>query len=287
MDDKPISEEHIIEENINEEPIVKQSGKNYVTEICLSGACNRGISYLGCFKKMEGTSIGTFVGICYVLGYSTSELLKIIIEKDMKNFKDISFEKDGAVLKGDQYKNWVFDVLSKKIDPNITLAELYKKTNITFVASTTCIHSTNKDFGEGLNYLSHITAPKMPLIIAINCSMAFPFIFPPVIYEGGHFIDGGVLDNFPVNIVSSSALGLRVNFKTLDGSISIKNPISYVGKIYELMSLRFSHLINKNLENTINIDCGDFDLIEFDMSIDDKITLYKRGYSAMSDFLNC
>ena len=82
----------------------------------------------------------------------------------------------------------------------------------------------------------------MSLFNAVNCSMAFPFIFPPMEYKGCQFIDGGVLDNFPMDLLSVNAIGLKVNFKPIDSSTSTKNPISYIGKIFELMSNRFKIL---------------------------------------------
>lgn len=133
--------------------------------------------------------------------------------------------------------------------------------------------------------MSHINTPNVPLITAINCSMAFPFIFPPISYLDCQFIDGGVLDNFPIDLLSDKALGLKVNFKPIDGFTSIKNPISYIGKIFELISQRFKDL-KPNISTTIvSTDCDDFDLIDFDLSIDDKITLFKRGYVTMEKFL--
>jgi predicted acylesterase/phospholipase RssA len=268
-----------------------------ITEICLSGACNRGISYIGCFKKLEelkllklekivGVSIGSFIAACYMIGYSSDDLLEMIIDKNMNEFKDFSINETGALLKGEQYKNWVYEVLSKKEDPNITLDKLFEKTNIEYTVTTTCIHSVGNEFSEGMVYLNHKHTPDMSLFTAVNCSMAFPFIFPPVNYKGYQFIDGGVLDNFPMDLLSLNAIGLKVNFKPIDSSTSTGNPISYIGKIFELISNRFKILKNEQHQNIIMINCDDFNIIDFGMSIDDKITLYKRGYNAMDIFLN-
>lgn len=267
-----------------------------ITEICLAGACNRGISYIGCFKKMEelnildlkkivGVSIGSFIGACYMLGYSSEELFDVVISKNMNEFKDFSISESSSLLKGEQYKNWVFEVLARKEDPNITLKELFDKTGIEYTVTTTCIHSGSSEFPEGIAYLSHKHTPDISLFTAVNCSMAFPFIFPPMIYKNCHFIDGGVLDNFPMDLLSIDALGIKVNFKPMDSSTSTKNPISYIGKIFELMSNRFKVLKNEKHQNIITIDCDDFDIIDFGMSIDDKITLFKRGYKTISKFI--
>jgi len=280
---------------MTEEKIEKITIPELITEICLSGACNRGISYIGCFKKLEelkllnltkivGVSIGSFIGACYMLGYSSEELLEAIINKNMNEFKDFSISESSSVLKGEQYKIWVFEMLSKKEDPNITLKQLFEKTGIEYITTTTCIHSESSEFLEGVVYLSHNHTPDMSLFTAVNCSMAFPFVFPPMIYKNCQFIDGGVLENFPIHLLSINATGLTVNFKPIDSFTSTKNPISYIGKIFELMSNRLKILKDEKHQNIITVDCDDFDIIDFGMSIDDKITLYKRGYNAMTKF---
>jgi hypothetical protein len=152
--------------------------------------------------------------------------------------------------------------------------------------TSTCIYAPNQQFKEGINYFSHKETPDMPLIVAIMASMSFPFIFPPVVYKDFHFIDGGVIDNFPLDQVSEKALGLKVNFSPIDGLNSTKSPISYIGKLFELISQRIKSLNPGTTKKIVNIKCDDFGLIDFEMSMDDKITLYKRGYNSMSSFLD-
>jgi len=272
--------------------------RNAIEEICLAGACSRGVCYLGSIKKLEeenlidlkkiaGVSIGSFIGACYIIGYSTEEMLDIIIQKETKDFQDISLtEVQGAVLKGENYRGWVHEVISAKIDPNITLRELYRQTKIDFVMTATCIYSPGDDFEEGINYFSHVHTPDMPLVTAVNASMSFPFVFPPIVYNGYHFVDGGVLDNFPLDRVGENALGLRVNFTPVDGLTSTRSPISYIGKLFELISRRMKFLNPGSTKNIVCIMCDDFSIIDFEMSIDDKITLYKRGYTAIEKWLN-
>ncbi len=265
-----------------------------IEELCISGACNRGICYIGALKKLEdqlsikkvlGISIGSFIAVCYIIGYTPDEMLDHIINKNVKDFKDISLEENGAILSGVTYKNWVYEMIERKVNPNITLLEFYEKYKIHFIATTTCIHSEKGDFKEGIVYLSHEHTPSIPLIVAINSSMAFPFVFPPIYYNGNKFIDGGILDNSPYELLSPDSLKLKVSFKPIDSDTSINNPISYVGKIYELISKRMCHLKNIDETNVITICCEDFEVIDFEMNIDDKITLFKRGYLTTERFL--
>jgi NTE family protein len=236
-------------------------------------------------EKILGVSIGSFVAACYIIGYNSDELLEIIMNKNTDNFKDITFEERGSILKGENYKQWVHDILSVKINPYITLKELYEKTKIHFMCTTTCIYSENKNYNEGIVIMSHENTPDVPLIVAINSSMAFPFVFPPINYDNAKFIDGGILDNIPYGLLDEKALNLRVGFKQINGSTSIDNPISYASKIFELISKRYIQLKKFENINIIRIPAEDFSMMDFDMTIDDKITLFKRGYTAAEEYL--
>jgi NTE family protein len=305
VDDEKVDDENnsveekdveVVDNEKNSVEVIDEKSK--ITELCLAGACNRGVCYIGSIKKLEeleildiktivGVSIGGFIAVCYILGYTPTEMLDIIIQKDTKDFKDISLtEAQGAILKGNEYRKWIREVISEKVNPDITLSDLYKLTKINLIMNTTCIYSVDPKYPEGMVHMSHVHTPDMPLIVAINSTMSFPFIFPPIIYEGNHFIDGGVLDNFPLDQVSKNALGLRVNFSPIDGLTSTKSPISYIGKLFELISSRLKYLSPGSSDNIVCIECEDFGLVDFEMSIDDKITLYKRGYQAIEDFLD-
>lgn len=265
------------------------------TEICLAGACNRGISYIGVLKRLEeldlidlksltrvvGVSIGSMIAACILLGYTTDELFDEIINKNISDLKDFTINEPSAILKGNEYKKWVHEIVTRKESADITLLELYNKTNIHFIITTTCIQSNSELYPEGYIQLDHNNSPDMPLITAVLSSMAFPFIFPPVEYQGHLFIDGGVLDNFPMKLLDINAIGIRVNFKQIEDST--KNPILYIGKIFELLTVRYRELKNEQHKNIIIVDCSDYSMIDFDMSIDDKITLYMRGYESVNE----
>lgn len=279
-----------------------------ITSLCLAGAFNRGICYIGSLKKLEesslidlkkvvSVSIGSLISIGIIIGYTPDEMYKLIVEKDTKEFMDISILKGngGGVLKGEIYRRWVHNTIFQKLISNkwindindlFTLKDLYNRTNIDAIITTTCIYSENSEFNEGVVYLNHSTHPDIPITTAVNASMSFPFIFPPVEYKNAYFVDGGVLNNFPIEKIDKDGLGIRPLHKPLNGLECTKNPISYVNKVFELMSKHSEALKGIEYDNVLNIECENFNSVEFDMSIDDKITLYKLGYQAMEIYIN-
>lgn len=154
--------------------------------IVLSGGGARGIAHLGVLKALEengvhpdiisGTSAGAIVGGFYCAGFSPDEILKIIIKTNMLSiFKPafswkglLSMDKFASILK--TYLPHSFEQLLKPLKIAATELEQGK------------IHYF--DSGE--------------LIKPILASSCLPVLFNPIEIEGKKFIDGGILNNLPV-----------------------------------------------------------------------------------------
>lgn len=94
----------------------------------------------------------------------------------------------------------------------MTLAQFYAETGVelSVVAADTT--------GGRLLVLNHHTAPACPLVWAVRMSMSIPFVWPEVIWSvewgaylgmpiAGHaVVDGGVLSNFPIELLISDEL---------------------------------------------------------------------------------
>jgi len=83
----------------------------------------------------------------------------------------------------------------KNLSENITLKEYYEYTNVELYIVTCDI---NNSLSKKV-ILSHKTHPDLELIKAIYMSSTFPIIFKPLIENEKCFIDGGLVNNFPLN----------------------------------------------------------------------------------------
>ncbi len=84
---------------------------------------------------------------------------------------------------------------AKEFDENITLNQLYEKTNIEIYMYTTNINSLELETVS----LSYKTHPDLEFYKAISMSSAFPLMFMPICDTSNCYIDGGLLNNFPLN----------------------------------------------------------------------------------------
>ena len=252
-----------------------------IKELCISGASQRGLSYLGAIKCLEdeqilkrdllekivAVSIGSFVSACYLAKYDMTELLEIIIDTDISLFKDIQFT-DISILKGHSYKNWVMDVLSKKLPRTETMSSFYKRTSVDFIIGTVCLE-------DGLVFISHNNFPDMLLIDALMASMSIPFVFQPYIIDGKTYVDGGLISNLPMQELGPNAIGIKSKRKRHG---QIYNTMSYIIKLFETVTDHIKKIDPYKSNNIFDINVSDPNVVNFDIDIDDKITLYKEGF---------
>jgi predicted acylesterase/phospholipase RssA len=83
---------------------------------------------------------------------------------------------------------------AKGLTKNTTFKQLYEFNNIDIHVFST---NLNGDRMKSVD-ISYKTHPNMSVIRGISMTTAYPFIFCPVIEEGNCYVDGGILNNFPV-----------------------------------------------------------------------------------------
>lgn len=254
-----------------------------ISELCIAGASHRGVAYVGAMKYLEeigvlrrqdlkkliGVSIGSFIGTCFILGFELDVFLDYLLKTEFGPFQDISLTgNDLSLLQGLSFRKWVRDTLSLKIDPDILLSEFKEKTGVHLIVSAVSIDE-DKVIYLGLER-------DMRLCDALICSMNFPFAFPPYTVDGITYIDGGLVDNFPMQLLGPSAVGLMATRKK-SNKLSFFN---YPVKLYDILKSKLESLVKYESINIIKLDLSDASLLEFSLNEDDKLTLYAEGYLA-------
>ena len=154
-------------------------------------------------KSIYGCSIGAYIGVILSLGYNWEWLDDYFIKRPWDKVIGINPSSviESLMKKGIIGERFVRDSLeplltARDINCNITLKEFYKINGIDIHIYSANINTENIEKVD----LSHKTHPDLSLISAICMSTAFPVVFQPVIDDnGGCYIDGGILNNFPLN----------------------------------------------------------------------------------------
>ena len=273
-----------------------------IKNLVLSSGSIIGVSYLGCLQILEernlvenienilGCSVGALFGLYMSLGYSSSELYKILkkvnfsdmtnIEyNDIINFTDNFGLQDGLKI----MKITEIMIKAKTKNPDITFLELYNLTKKNFIVLATCLTDRKEE------YFNYKLTPDVKVIDAVRMSISIPFLFKPVIYNNKYYVDGAVINSYPMDYFKDEmdkTLGILIH--TL-GSCNIKNIEDFC------LSILFCSLINKKNDtyekykhNTIIVSKYSGACSGFNFSIDDKIkeTLIEIGRDQCDKGLN-
>jgi NTE family protein len=195
----------------------------------LSGGGVRGISHLGVLKalneagifpnQVSGSSAGAIVGAMYCQGYSPDEVLKIIIETNY--FKLL---RPAISWKG------LFN-----LDSLAQLLKTYLPHNDFSALKTTLIVAAT-DIGKG--EVVYFDSGK--LIDPILASSCIPGMFEPILYDSRYLVDGGVLNNLPVEPLQGKCdLIIGVNCNHLPELGKVRNVKNLIERAV-MMNLNFN-----------------------------------------------
>lgn len=158
------------------------------TGIALSGGGVRGVAHLGVLKalneagifpdRITGTSAGAIVGAFYCSGYEPDEILEIIIKTKFFKFLRPAISKKG-LLKMDVLESLYGHFLAQNDFSNLKIP--------LSIAAVDISKSKVEYFSEG-----EIIKPLM-------ASTCIPGIFDPVYIGNDAFVDGGILNNMPID----------------------------------------------------------------------------------------
>ena len=197
----------------------------YKLGFALSGGGARGFAHLGAIKALEekniypdiiaGASVGALVAVFYADGYTADEILDIATSI---KFTSIA---EGTIPRGGFFKTTGIQHLLQKHLRAKTFEEL--KIPVKVIASDIELGHV-KVFSEG------------DIIPAVMASCSVPIIFMPVMVDERHYVDGGLLMNFPVSTIREECekvIGINISPVTsrqYDGSLKyvIERAMNYM-----------------------------------------------------------
>ena len=199
--------------------------KPYKIGIALSGGGIKGLCHAGVLKALEergikpdiisGVSSGAVVGALYADGYTPDEIAKLFEDITLRNMTKVHVP-DGGFFRMDMFQAFLSQKLRSK-----TFEDL---------AIPLRIVATDLDKGRSVVFASG------NLIDSIVASCCLPVLFCPKIIDGVHYVDGGVLKNFPVSTIRNDCekvIGVNASVKVADEyKLSIINVAS---RSYDLM----------------------------------------------------
>lgn len=272
--------------------------------LALSGGGIRGIAHAGVLQALEdngikidvigGTSAGSLIASLYAIGVKPIDILNEFKQNADKIIKTSHFPIIAGI--GSYLKNKRINLTGLKSGEEIE--KIYNDkalefgiTNINQIKMPLVIPSvdliSSKEFvftnyvpkkEEKEQYITDITVGK-----AVRASSSFSAVFSPCLYKEYAFIDGGALDNTPVNEVKKQGADkvIAVIFES-DPITQESNIMDIVMKTIDIMGSKISEEsleISDYVLNIVTDKTGLLDVQKLDMC-------YEYGYQAVIDNLD-
>lgn len=240
--------------------------------LVLSGGGAKGVAHIGVIKVLEeagipidyiaGTSIGAIVGGLYSIGWSTRELDSLVRNQDwMALLSDRIPRKDKLLSEKEISDKYILSVplsLDKKF--SIPSGVLAGQSVLNLLNEMTLgYHDESLDFdslpipfacvaydmvkGEEVVYRSG----NLPT--AIRASMSIPGAFAPVVRDSMVLVDGGIYNNFPVDVARDMGAEIVIGVDLATGPHDMDGLTSMMGLIDQITTFLGREQYTENLKH--------------------------------------
>ena len=266
----------------------KPNGENLKVGLVLSGGGAKGMAHIGALKVIEeagvridfigGTSMGAIVGALYASGYSAIQIdslfsrndFGVLIQDELPRTAKPFYEKEAAeryalTLPFNKFKVSIPAALSGGQNIyNELVQALYHVKDISDFNDLPipffCI-ATDVETGE------EILLNKGYLPGAIMASGTFPSLFMPAEVDGRILIDGGVLNNYPIDRVRALGADLIIGIDVQHGLRGRDELNSATEVLLQINNYRtVSHMKEKSLKTEVYIkpEMESYSVIDFE-----------------------
>lgn len=196
---------------------MKYPFKNLVFE----GGGIKGIAYVGALQilhekgvlagieRVGGTSAGAINALLLGLNFTLPEVRDIMKTIDFRKFMDDNFGivrdikrvvEDYGWYKGDYFYKWVEDLIKSKTGNSCATFADVQQQAVAKNFKDLYFMGTNLSTGYS-EIFSNEHTPQMKLADAVRISMSIPLFFAAVVgAKGDVYVDGGVLNNYPIRV---------------------------------------------------------------------------------------
>jgi NTE family protein len=198
--------------------------------LVLSGGAAKGIAHVGVLKALEeneipidyitGTSMGGIVGGCYAAGMSPAQIEEIILSKeflqwvngkleDGHNYYFTRDDDDASFLRLNLSLDSTFSILfnaslASDLSLNFALAEKLAQPSAIAHNNFDSLFVPLRVIASDIFTQTAVPLGKGALSDAIRATQTVPFFYNPIRIDGKYLFDGGVYNNFPVDVMQQT-----------------------------------------------------------------------------------
>src|SRR5690606_10626553 len=261
--------------------------KDIKVGLVLSGGGAKGLAHIGVLKVIDslgikidyiaGTSMGAIVGSLYASGYSGKEIDSLFNDV---NFNDILNDNLPRAAKTfyerDNNEKYAFTLPFNNFKIKLPSALPRGQNTYGLLARLTLHVNTINDFGElpipffciatDIETGKEVLLDRGNLAQAVMASGAFPSLFQPVIIGDQVLIDGGVVNNYPIDKLRSKGMDIIIGVDVQDGLMSREQLISAPDVLLQINNFRTINDMRDKVKKTdiyIQPDISNFSVVSF------------------------
>jgi NTE family protein len=215
--------------------------------LVLSGGAAKGIAHIGVLKALEendipidyvvGTSMGGIIAGCYAAGMSPDEIEAMILSKQFLGwvngspeqgynyFYHLSDPNPGFLtlnLALDSSMSFHFNsTIANDVSLNFALAEKMAQASLISKNNFDSLFIPLRVIAADIFTQNEVILAKGSLSDALRATQTVPFFYHPIRVDGKYLFDGGVYNNFPVDVAQKHfnpdvIVGVNVSTKIFD-----------------------------------------------------------------------
>ncbi|WP_394247664.1 patatin-like phospholipase family protein [Vibrio profundi] len=277
--------------------------------VVLAGGGAKGAAHIGVLKALEemqipvdyitGTSMGSYVGGLYATGMSADEIESFIytidwnsgyrdrVNRSDRRVRDKEYE-DRYQLTTDLGLRWGEVRAPKGVVQGQNMLRILRETtgNLSPLKSFDQLAIPYRSVATDIIELEEVVIDNGYLVDAMMASMSVPGALPPYEHDGQMLVDGGVVNNMPVDVARSMGADIVI---AVDISTDYKNEEDFTTFLTVADQLS-NYLVRRSTQKQaqtlteedvfLRPDVGTMETTEFDKMPE----AYKAGYSVAQQF---
>lgn len=232
-----------------------------------------------------GTSAGSMVGLMLAIGYTPFEIFhEFFMTSNYDDIQQIDFhesiiEQSGICpigLFGNKIRKYIEKKLGVGADP--TFFDIWKQFN-----NKIHIIGTNTSTMQGECFDVDKT-PLMKVIDAVEISCDLPYIFTKKVYNGNIYVDGGFINNYPINLADNgvdNVIGISISGMFSNIPDPTTDRISWLYRLIYIPILEmYRERVNRMSDKCIHIELNitNMSIIDISPTKKKKIEVFSEGY---------
>ena len=208
--------------------------------LALSGGGARALAQIGILKAIDslqipvdviaGSSMGSLIGALYAVGYSGKQIEQIFITNSWNTYFDESIKREDIYIGQKRWntQNLLQFPVNRDFVPNLPSGQISGMHILNKIFELTAPYVQTTDFSEfptafftvatEVETSSSKLFSRGNLSEVILASLGFPIIFRPFEIDSKTYIDGGILNNFPADVLHNQAVDYIIGVKTIFNS---------------------------------------------------------------------